>query len=62
MGHVTSPSGSHRPDEGEGIEVQSEHRGTQRLLLLPDPICLTHRGREGKDGERGREGGEREGW
>lgn len=37
------------------IEVESEHR----LLLLSNPICLTHRGREGKDGER--EGGKREG-
>lgn len=35
--------------------MKKRNQGTewaQRLLLLSNPICLTHRGREGKDGER----------
>ena len=41
--------------------MKKRYRGrerTQRLLLLSNPICLTHRGREAKDGER--EGGREE--
>lgn len=56
VGQSMFPSDLHHANKRRKIKVQSE----QRLLLLPNPICLTHRGREGgrkrERVERGRGG------
>lgn len=55
------PSGLHHTNEEEREEVERARERIQKLLLLFNPICLTHRGREGKERkiererERGRE-------